>query len=440
MSTRTDYLAQADSERQNVVSKFEMEVGLETAYLNELVNSHDLDALIVEARAANPDFQQTRLSLQILRAQYRATQADQLPDVEAGFVANNTDGLDTAYTVSISWELDLWSKISDEASAAASDVAEQLALYQAARDTLAAEVMQGWLKLVNLNRSVAIEKQRAELLEKNEQWILQRYRSGLGDLEDLDSAQSSAASARATLIAVQESLQQQQRALNLLLGRSQASTVISADYPQVLLPLSDLTEQTLQRRPDLKAAYMAIRANDFRTSVAYKDMLPSINLETALSETGTSPSDALLRNPVWSLLGQLTAPLSRLHEFYYELLKGEAGHSFRNAFGVGNEIARSIEFLSSNLDKTVTIEDLADQAGMSRAVFHRKFKQATNMSPIQFLKSMRLNKAAMKIAEGQNVSVAAMDVGYLSSSQFSREFKRLYGLSPKQWSQTEKAS
>ncbi len=62
------------------------------------------------------------------------------------------------------------------------------------------------------------------------------------------------------------------------------------------------------------------------------------------------------------------------------------------------------------------------------------------MSPIQFLKSMRLNKAAMKIAEGQNVSVAAMDVGYLSSSQFSREFKRLYGLSPKQWSQTEKAS
>jgi|TARA_R110000803_G_scaffold62644_2_gene123014 AraC-like DNA-binding protein len=129
-----------------------------------------------------------------------------------------------------------------------------------------------------------------------------------------------------------------------------------------------------------------------------------------------------------------------LHEFYYELLKGEAGHSFRNAFGVGNEIARSIEFLSSNLDKTVTIEDLADQAGMSRAVFHRKFKQATNMSPIQFLKSMRLNKAAMKIAEGQNVSVAAMDVGYLSSSQFSREFKRLYGLSPKQWSQTEKAS
>lgn len=126
---------------------------------------------------------------------------------------------------------------------------------------------------------------------------------------------------------------------------------------------------------------------------------------------------------------------SRLRELYYAILKGEAGKSFRRAFGVGNEIARSIEFLSSHLTDTITINDLADQIGMSRAVFHRKFKQATNMSPIQFIKSMRLNIAAKRIAEGTNVNVAAMDVGYLSSSQFSREFKRMYGLSPKQWCQ-----
>jgi len=55
------------------------------------------------------------------------------------------------------------------------------------------------------------------------------------------------------------------------------------------------------------------------------------------------------------------------------------------------------------------------------------------MSPIQFVKSMRLNTAAMKIAGGMNVNEAAMEVGYVSSSQFSREFKRMYGQSPKQW-------
>lgn len=126
---------------------------------------------------------------------------------------------------------------------------------------------------------------------------------------------------------------------------------------------------------------------------------------------------------------------SRLRELYYAVLKGEAGQATRGAFGVGNEIARSIKFLSTRIHEGVTIEDIADQVGMSRAVFHRKFKQATNMSPIQFVKAMRLNNAAVKIASGINVNVAAMEVGYASSSQFSREFKRMYGLSPKQWSQ-----
>ncbi|BFM11119.1 AraC family transcriptional regulator [Simiduia litorea] len=133
-----------------------------------------------------------------------------------------------------------------------------------------------------------------------------------------------------------------------------------------------------------------------------------------------------------SILGE-----SRLRELYYAILKGDAGISARRAFGVGNEIARSIEHLSMNLGKNVTIDQLASLVGMSRAVFHRKFKQATRMSPIQFMKSMRLNKAAMTIAAGMNVSEAAMKVGYVSSSQFSREFKRMYGQSPKQWSHSQ---
>jgi AraC-like DNA-binding protein len=141
-----------------------------------------------------------------------------------------------------------------------------------------------------------------------------------------------------------------------------------------------------------------------------------------LLQLGDSPTDT-------TVLGD-----GRLREVYYAIMKGDAGKSVRRAFGVGNEIARAIEGLSSRLAEPVTIEDMAAQAGMSRAVFHRKFKQATTMSPIQFVKSMRLNTAAMKIAGGMNVSEAAMEVGYQSSSQFSREFKRMYGQSPRQWS------
>ncbi len=127
---------------------------------------------------------------------------------------------------------------------------------------------------------------------------------------------------------------------------------------------------------------------------------------------------------------------ARLRELYYAILKGDAGESARRAFSGGNEIARAIELMSQNIDRAVTIEEIAQQVGMSRAVFHRKFKQATTMSPIQFMKSMKLNNAAMKLAGGMNVNEAAMGVGYVSSSQFSREFKRMYGQSPRQWSQS----
>lgn len=124
---------------------------------------------------------------------------------------------------------------------------------------------------------------------------------------------------------------------------------------------------------------------------------------------------------------------TRLRELYYAILKGEAGAFARQAFGVGNAIARSIAHVASNLNTPISIDDMAARAGMSRAVFHRKFKQATTMSPIQFVKSMRLNNAAMKIAGGMAVNEAALDVGYASPSQFSREFKRLYGHSPREW-------
>ena len=145
-----------------------------------------------------------------------------------------------------------------------------------------------------------------------------------------------------------------------------------------------------------------------------------------LLELLDSPMDTALLGP------------GRLRELYYTVLKGEAGAAARRAFGVGNEIARTIDYLSTHMTQQITIDDMASHVGMSRAVFHRRFKQATTMAPIQFVKSMRLNNAAMKIAEGKTVNEAAWTVGYASTSQFSREFKRMYGQSPRDWSHAVK--
>jgi AraC-like DNA-binding protein len=97
------------------------------------------------------------------------------------------------------------------------------------------------------------------------------------------------------------------------------------------------------------------------------------------------------------------------------------------------QISRALTFLNTNLHEAISIDELAQAAGMSRAVFHRKFKEATTYSPIQFIKLHRLNEASRLIVNGSTVGDAAYRVGYSSQSQFSREFRRYFGKSPHQW-------
>ena len=158
----------------------------------------------------------------------------------------------------------------------------------------------------------------------------------------------------------------------------------------------------------------------------------------ALSSWDEPFTEALLRllQLIDDPVALTTLGVGRLMEVYFAILQGEAGISARQAFGSGNAIARTIDYMSSNLDKSLVINDIASRVGMSKTVFHRKFKEATSMSPIQFSKLIRLNNAAMKIAGGASVNRAAEEVGYVSSSQFSREFKRQYGKSPKQWGES----
>jgi len=168
----------------------------------------------------------------------------------------------------------------------------------------------------------------------------------------------------------------------------------------------------------------------------------SISESISLSKWDESFSEALLRllQLVDDKLDKEILGQARLRELYYAILKGDSGESTLRAFGIENEIARSIEYISSNYNKSLTIDNMASQVGMSRAVFHRKFKQSTTMSPMQYIKSIRLNSGAMKLISGMNVNEVATQVGYISYSQFSREFKRMYGQSPKRWISSLKTS
>ena len=87
--------------------------------------------------------------------------------------------------------------------------------------------------------------------------------------------------------------------------------------------------------------------------------------------------------------------------------------------------------MEAHLDQKISMEQLADIASMSLSAFHRTFREVTGETPLQYLKQLRLSTARNLIAfHGKPAYVAAQSVGYESANQFSRDFKRYFGLPP----------
>ena len=307
-----DYATLISAEQQRVEQWQNFPQQADVAYLNDLIDTNMLDGLLQTAMQSNPSLQQTLLTLQIRQSQLTQAAAEKRPFISSGFSALNSSDSDASFgaDLSVSWQADLWGKLADNERAAKLDITEQNLLYQSARDTLAAEVMQVWLTLIAQQRAIDIEQQRNDSLQQTESFILQRYRQGLGTLEDLDLARSAVATSSARVESLTENFRQQSIQLKTLIGQvDNPQFDLPEDYPQVVIPEIDLPRQSLNRRPDLLAAYAAIQAASARTEVAYKDLLPSLNLQAVLEDVGSSPRASLFTAPVWSLLGQLTAPL-----------------------------------------------------------------------------------------------------------------------------------
>ncbi len=122
-------------------------------------------------------------------------------------------------------------------------------------------------------------------------------------------------------------------------------------------------------------------------------------------------------------------------EIIYRLLSGPQGYRLRQLATAGSStsrMAKAIGFLKGNFEEKVKIEELAGLAKMSVSAFHKHFKEMTAMSPLQYQKLLRLQEARRLMLSGDiDVATAAYQVGYESATQFNREYKRLFGESPR---------
>jgi len=216
--------------------------------------------------------------------------------------------------------------------------------------------------------------------------------------------------------------------------------IVSVDLP--------ISSQVVQASP--KAPYLGLRIDldpgaicdlllDMEPPGA-RDRTPSRGL--AVSRIEAPLLDAVLR--LLQLLDTpqdigILAPLV-LREITYRLLMCEQGARLRQtaaADGQSQRIAAAIHWLQQNFTRPLRIETLARQVHMSASALHHQFKAVTAMSPLQYQKQLRLQEARrLMLSEALDAASAGYRVGYESPSQFSREYRRLFGAPP----QTDVAS
>jgi AraC-like DNA-binding protein len=123
-----------------------------------------------------------------------------------------------------------------------------------------------------------------------------------------------------------------------------------------------------------------------------------------------------------------------LREITYRILQRPEGARLRAIATHGEQshrTAKAIDWLKSNYEKPLRVEELAQMARMGISTFHHHFRDITAMSPVQYQKQLRLQAARSRmLADNLDASSAAIQVGYESVSQFNREYSRLFGQPP----------
>ena len=152
----------------------------------------------------------------------------------------------------------------------------------------------------------------------------------------------------------------------------------------------------------------------------------------------SAPGDATVLEPFGRLLRLLEAPADApvlaapfLRELCYRLLQGPLGDTLRLVGRGGSRVAQvraAADWIGGNADRPLSVRRLAADVGMSPTSLHRHFKAVTGYSPLAYQRYLRLIEARRRLLAGEApVTTTAFAVGYASPSQFSREYKRMFG-------------
>jgi AraC-like DNA-binding protein len=155
----------------------------------------------------------------------------------------------------------------------------------------------------------------------------------------------------------------------------------------------------------------------------------------------SSPMEPSIRDVLRRLLGTLQNPEEcailgpgHIRELHFRVMSGPQATPLLGALrheGAADRIVMSLSLIRESYHEKLTVPALAQTAGMSVASYHTGFRALTGSSPMQYIKAMRLHEARLMIARREApIATVAMQVGYASPAQFSRDFKRHFHRTP----------
>ncbi|HEX6813520.1 MAG TPA: efflux transporter outer membrane subunit [Planctomycetota bacterium] len=291
-----------------------------------------LDELVLAGLEHNQDLLAAVARLDAAAVQADIADAALLPTLDAGFDAarrrQNFPGLplpgggDSAHTtfssygvdLTSSWELDLWGRVRASTSAAVADFEATAAEVHGVRVSLAAQIARAWFSLVEATLQEDLALRSVGSWTDTAEAVRRRFESGVRPAFDVHLVDSSLYAAQAVHAGRIEQRQRAVRQLELLLGRYPDGTLVAgANLPGVGgPPPAGLPAELLRRRPDVVAAERRATAQDHRVAEAVAALYPRLVL-TASGGTQSEDLENVLDPDflVWSLLGNLTAPLFR---------------------------------------------------------------------------------------------------------------------------------
>lgn len=289
-----------------------------------------LEALVEEALNHNNKFLSALSKRDAASAQYAAAFAGRLPRLDLQAQAQRQRFINDIVRSSsveiepvvyptrlilgagVNWELDLWGRVANQANAARDEAAAAILDVQAASFSLAAQTATQWFALVAAQQRLALAQRVADSYAETVKRSKERYERGLVTVVDLRQAMAESEGAQGELLGREIEFGRTRRALEVLLGRYPSNELEVAGSLPALPPAvaAGVPGQLIERRPDVAAAELRLRASDQRLLGAKKNLLPRFSISLSAG-TQDKYRDLLFTedSETWSIGGNAVMPL-----------------------------------------------------------------------------------------------------------------------------------